>query len=489
MDAAGEDPNLVLRHAVAQLQRGDIRAAEAAFRHLLARYPPNAFVLSMLGIVTLQSGRWAEAVQAFGQALALDPTSIEARANRGVALIKLERFEEALADCVQVVAQCPTSAHAHTGHGVALTHLGRIEEAVAAFDRALAQAPELADAWFNRGVAKRAGGDVAGGLADIEQTLALSPNHGDALWNQALFTLCLGDFARGWPLYERRLRIADNDAATGFCQPPWRGDFPIDGKTILLYGEQGAGDTIQFARYIPMVAELGANVVVHAPGAVLALLRSLRGEYVFVAEGEPIPPCDARCPLLSLPLAFTTTVDTIPASPYLSAETERRNRWKRILGEPHVPRVGLCWAGKADMPADRHRTIRLQELMPLFEHDCEFHALQTDIRPQDRAAADAQPRLRLHTDAFGDYADTAALIAEMDLVVTVDTSVAHVSGAMGAPTWLIVPQVPEWRWLLDRDDTPWYPNTRIFRPCLNEWGTVVGRVSAALGAWVKNRKI
>ena len=295
-----------------------------------------------------------------------------------------------------------------------------------------------------------------------------------------------GDYATGWEEYESRIIAAPGVIPNRkFPQPRWHGDTDIAGRTILLHAEQGHGDAIQFLRYIPMVAARGARIVVeiHRP------LRPFVAAMPQVAElrelGEALPPFDVHCPLMSLPLVFGTRPETIPADvPYLTVPADRIARWRRRLGPRRRARVGIAWSGNPDFTDDAKRSIPLADFARILDRpDCDLHVIQNDVRAADKVVLERLPQLSDHSTLFRDFADTAAVISLLDLVISVDTSVVHLAGALGWPTWLILAEPSEWRWLIGRDDSPWYPTMWLFRQQTEgEWGGVLERVDRELTA-------
>lgn len=294
--------------------------------------------------------------------------------------------------------------------------------------------------------------------------------------NLGIQKLLLGDYAGGWPLYEWR-RKTDQFAEWRrmFTQPEWTGEQPIAGKTLLLYAEQGLGDAIQFMRYVPQAEALGATVILEIPSPLATLSDTLNARARRIIKGETPPDFDLHCPLMSLPLAFGTRVDTIPAAiPYLGVDPRKAADVRARLGAKSVTRIGLAWSGYAGHRNDRDRSLALRALEPLLRLEFEYHSLQRDIRPDDAAVLAEFARVRSHQDELRDFSDTAALISEMDLVITVDTSVAHLAGALGKTTWVMLPTRPDWRWMTARSDSPWYPSVRLFRQkSAGDWGRVI----------------
>lgn len=328
-------------------------------------------------------------------------------------------------------------------------------------------------------------------LASYEKALAIQPDFADAHFCESDLWLLIGDFARGWPKYEWRWNSTlFPSAARHFALPPWLGTEPLDGKTILLHSEQGLGDTIQFCRYVPLVAKRGARIILEVEKSLVGLMRNLSGVAEVIAKGEPLPSFELHCPLASLPLAFATRLETIPADvPYLSIPLPCSERWQRKLAQISGLRVGISWAGNPNFRNDHNRSIGLQSLSPLLSHPtAQFVSLQKDLRVGDLELLQNHPQV-IHLGAeIGSFVDTAAIISMLDLVISSDTSVVHLAGALGSPIWTLLPHAPDWRWLLDRDDSPWYPTMRLFRqPVPGDWRSVIAAVRAALSVIDRRR--
>jgi hypothetical protein len=296
--------------------------------------------------------------------------------------------------------------------------------------------------------------------------------------------LLTGEFRAGWANYEFRFMKSPPAERNRFAQPRWQGE-PLAGKTILVHAEQGLGDTIQFARYLPLLAAQGARVLVEAQAPLKTLLESLPGELEFFVRGESLPPFDVHCPLLSLAHGFGTELATIPsATPYLAAPSEALSRWAMRFPVSTQPRVGVVWSGNPRHENDHRRSLSFDEFRPvLMAPGIEFFSLQKNAKPADAAALAALPHVTDLGSELATFADTAAVIAHLDVVIAVDTSVAHLAGALGKPVWVLLPFAPDWRWLLGRDDSPWYPSARLFRqPRIGDWQTVAAEVGHALAA-------
>jgi tetratricopeptide (TPR) repeat protein len=481
--------------------------------------PRSAVTWSNYGMVLAALGRHDEALAAYERALILVPREPSILANRGNALTSLGRPTEALASYDKALSIAPDHVNAHYNRGNALLAQRRFTEAIADFDRVVALKPDFMPALNNRGNAKRLSGRHATALEDyqraahlapgdplvlanlgtalhslnrhhealavLDAAIAASPDHALAHNNAALVLLHLGEFRRGWQEYEWRWETPFfAPQRRNFTAPLWRGE-DIAGRTILLHAEQGFGDTIQFVRYLPLVAERGARVVVEVPRELADLVRTVAGEYQVSLRGEPPPRFDLHCPLMSLPLALATELADIPAAhrPYLAVPPDRIARWRDRIAETGRPRIGLAWSGRQGHDNDAHRSIPFAHLAPLFgAGERSFVCLQSEIRDSDRDAV-GQSRLIRLSHPFGDFADTAAVIASLDAVVTVDTSVAHLAAALGRPVFLLLPWACDFRWLLERTDSPWYPTARLFRqPTPNDWASAIEAVAQAIGS-------
>jgi len=497
------------------LERDRFEEAARLLRRWIAREPDVSGAHNNLGIALNRLRRPAEAAAHFEKAIELEPDRAEAHYNLGRARQNLGRIaqarecyeravalrgdyaeannalavllagddpERALACFRRAIAARPAHADTHNNMGILLHGLGLYEEAVASYARALALKPDHADAHNNLGLSLRDLNRHEEAIACFEMAQAIRPDHVDAHVNEALARLALGDYATGWKKYAWRL-LGENfsKGKKRPAQPLWLGHWDISGKTILLHGEQGLGDTIQFARFVAPVARLGGRVVLAVQRPLTALMAGLEGASVVCGQGDRLPPFDAFCPLPSLPLAFQTTPQTIPAEvPYLAAPPDRLAKWRPALDALPRPRVGLMWTRGAS-PQDR-RSLPLSLLLPLLElRDVQFVALQKEL-PDLEAALFASTRVPSFLgERLADLADTAAIIAMLDLVITIDTSIAHVAGALGKPMWVLLPFSADWRWMREASASPWYPTARLFRQAApGDWQSVVGQVADAL---------
>ncbi|MDP1610731.1 MAG: tetratricopeptide repeat protein [Sulfuritalea sp.] len=470
--------------AVTLQKIGRLEEALAAYEQALAIRPDHAEAHYNRGNVLLKRKDPDGAIASYDRALALEPAHAEAWCNRAVALLERNRPEEGLASSERALALAPDYVEAHINRGCALRELQRAEEAFAAFERALSIAPHAAGAVSNQGLVMKDLGRPQEALAFYERAQALKPDYADAHWNESLCRLLLGDFAGGWPKYEWRWASdKSNTYQRNFPQPLWLGKEALQGKTILIHAEQGLGDTLQFCRYAKKLAALGARVILEVQPALKALLGALEGARQVTGRGEALPAFDYQTPLLSLPLAFDTRLDTIPADvPYLHADPARVEVWRSLLGARTRPRIGIVWSGNKAHANDRKRSIPFSHFSALLDAGAQFVSLQKEVTAADAAVLAQRGGILDVSARLESFADTAALIELLDLVITVDTSVAHLAGAMGKPTLVLLAFAPDWRWLLDRDDSPWYPKSmtlvRQERP--GDWTDVLRRVRKRL---------
>ena len=461
-----------------------LEAACISYGEALAIYPDHFDALNDRGRTLLDLWRADEALIDFRKAIALEPASVATLNNCGIALILLRRNEEALTILDRALSIAPELEELFNNRGNALKNLGRLDEALANYDRAIALKPDYVEAHSNRGNCLDEMGRYPEALSSYQDALALQPHHADARWNTAINRLRAGDLKTGWVEYESRWKISSFQVKPWhFEQPLWIGAEPIDGKILLLHNEQGLGDALQFCRYVPLLAARGARVVLEIDGPLKQLLSGLTGVSHCISKGETPPDFDFHCPLTSLPLAFDTTLDTIPSAvPYISAGAGAgATDWEARLGSRNLPRIGLVWSGNPDHNNDRNRSAPLSSLLPLLDVAAQFVSLQKDVRSGDEAVLRERSDILQLGPELRSFVDTAALIEHLDLVISVDTSVAHLAGALARPVWIMLPHVPDWRWLLDRDDSPWYPTARLFRQSQTcEWHSVVEEMRRAL---------
>jgi tetratricopeptide (TPR) repeat protein len=464
-----------------ELQR--FEEALASYDRALEQRPDYVVALCNRGTTLRELKRFEEASASFGHVLELQPDNTRGLYCRAAVLHELKRFDEALATCNRAIEIDPDCVEALSNRGRILTDLLRLDEALVSHDRALALRPNYPPALANRAVTLNELKRFEEARASYARALELQPGFKQARFDDALCHLLIGDFERGWQWFGNRV-------SRRLAQPMWLGQGDLAGRTILLFPEEGLGDTIQFCRYVPFVAQRGARVVLEVQPPLRGLLGSLGGAAQIISGEDPLPDFDVHCPLHALPLAFGTRLETIPfAGPYLRASPRAVDRWCRRLGPRSGPRIGLTWAGDPKHRSDHKRSMRLSDVLPLFDvGGAELVSLQRDLRPGDAAMLSARGGIADFCAELKDFSDTAALISNLDLVISVDTSVAHLAGALAKPVWVMLPFVPEWRWLLDRDDSPWYPTARLFRQDeTRTWENVVARVRAALSEFVRHQ--
>jgi hypothetical protein len=416
-----------------------------------------------------------DALASYDRAIALQPDYAEAYSNRGVALLDLKRLDDALASFDKAIALKPGSAEAHSP-----------EDALASLDNAVAVKPGYATAHYNRAnvlLERKRPGEA---LASYDQAIALNPGYAEAYWNQSLCLLLMGHFEQGFRQYEWRKKRDEPTAARSFPQPLWLGEENIAGKTLFVHWEQGLGDTIQFCRYAPLLEGRGAKVIMSVQQPLRGLLKQISPTIQIMGPIEQPNVFDFHCPLLSLPLAMGTTLETIPTAPqYLRVDEALRAAWADRLPPTTKLRIGVAWSGGAGHKNDHNRSIEMATILPMFSMDAQWICLQKEIKDSDSAALAQAGNVAFFGDELKDFSDTAALLDLMDLVISVDTSVTHLAGAMGKPVWILLSYSPDWRWLLDRDDSPWYPSVRLFRQQeFGNWPGVIDRVNNQLRSMI-----
>lgn len=524
---AGYDRAVALdpRRAASHMNRGLVLQHLRRYEDALASYdaaialdPSSADAHNDRGTALETLGRPEQALASYATAAALDPGHAVARFNQGNALRALGHLDAAVASYDQAIALRPDHADAHVNRGSALLSLGRHEEALAGYDRATALRPDYADAFYNQGLVLTSLGRHDEAVARFDRTIGLQPDHADAhtgrghalvtlrrhdearasydraialegddvraRFGKASLELALGNYRDGWPLYESRWQFAEvRPLRRTFGQPLWQGPESLEGKTILLHAEQGLGDTIQYCRYVPVLAARGARIVLEVQPPLAGLFGSLAGGATIVARGDPLPPFDLHCPLMSVPGRVGTTLETIPAQvPYLAAEAQRVAFWRERLPADGL-RIGIVWQGNPANPVDRGRSAPLAAFAPLARvPGVRLISLQShngldqlDRLPAGMTVASLGSGFDCGPDTF---LDAAAAIMSLDLVISVDTSMVHLAGALGRPVWVALMANPQWTWLIDREDSPWYPSARLFRQTADgDWRGVFERMA------------
>ena len=474
--------------ALQELERPE--SAVTAFRRAIQLQPDLAEAHMNMANALREMDRLAEALSGYDRALALNPRLADAYNNRGVALQDSGKVEDAMRDYDRAMALEPDSAPVHMHLGNAMRVLNRSAEALAAYDRAIALKPNLADAYVNRGIAFHESGRFDEAANDYERALALRPGKGAAHFNYALLLLLRGDWPRGWAEYEcRRSWGKFARGARRFTQQRWDGG-DIAGKTLLVWSEQGLGDTIHFLRYASLAAERRAKVIVEVQPSIARLAQTVAGVSQVCVDNDPRPPFDVHLPLMSAAYAFGTTLENIPNDiPYLHPRLDDVEHWRNRMNQDGGGfRVGLCWAGNPDYPGDRNRSIALSKFASLWQiPGVKWYSLQKGAGAEQIKEIAPQAELIDHMHDLNDFSDTAALVANLELVISVDTAVAHLAGAIEKPTWLLLPHIPDWRWQLGRPDSPWYPTMRLFRQTKRgDWAGVIDRIAADLNVQAKD---
>jgi Flp pilus assembly protein TadD len=443
---AARTPEAICDEALALHQAGRRDEARRLYQKVLLRDPRHLKALHLLGTLWAELGEHVRAIELLRRSIRIDPKVPGAYVIMGAALSALGRREEALTSFDAAMALSPNDAGIHHKRGVSLTQLGRHEEALESYERAV----------------------------------TIDPDHAEALAARAYTLLLTGRLEEGWRAYEHR------KAGPSTMHPKdgraWLGDADPTGKRLLVYGEYGLGDVVQFARYLPRLIGTGAQAMFLGPRTLMSLVADMAPGVEILDEAEPLPAFDYHCALLSLPLALGATKDIPPPAP-LRADPQRVARIAALLGPKTRRRIGIAWSGNPAHLDDHNRSIPFERLAPLLTHDADWIALQNDIRSSDATAFARDGRVRFFGEALGDFSDAAALADQMDLVISVDTSLAHLAGALEKPVGILLPFVPDWRWLLGRDNSPWYPTARLFRqPAPGDWASVIEAVSSSLEA-------
>jgi tetratricopeptide (TPR) repeat protein len=483
------EAHYALGNSLRKLKRRD--EAVAAYEESIRFQPGHHDSHNNLANVLREQGKFEAAEASYRDALRLKPDSPAIRVNLGNVLTDLWRLEEAEASFRQVIASRPDHADALNSLGNALNLAGRLDEAITCYRRAMSLSPEIAVFHLNMGNALRTQGKLDESLASYEQALALQPDFPGARFNRSLAWLLKGEFELAWNEYEWRWEHRSDRPA--FTQPSWDGS-PLGGRTILLYTEQGLGDSVQFIRFARVAQESGGRVLVRCQRPLIRLLSTCAGIDVLLAEDDPLPRYDVHFPLMSLPTVFKT----IPAAvPYLKAEAELVEVWRRKLGSIREFKVGIAWQGNPKYGLDPLRSMKLAEFAPLAQiPGVRLFSLQAGLGTEQLAelgnrfsVVDLRGSMNATADAF---VEDAAAMMNLDLLICSDSAVAHVAAALGRPVWLALPYAPDWRWLLGREDSPWYPTMRIFtQESWGDWAGVFARIAAALkqhlGASVRER--
>ncbi len=482
------DPNMInaqYAQGIAHYQLGDYAQAQQSFQQVLSLQPDYMEAMRYLIQTYYQSQQTELAIQTSEQLLARLGKSADSYLHLAHLHYDLKNYAYALSNIEQALALDAQLAGAHSLKGLVLMGLNQPLKAQPCLQTALQLNANDIDVLSNLGLTMQELQHLPEAIDYFDQALALAPDHAEVQFNKSLALLLSGDFTQGWQLFESRRRLAPNPQPL-FEQPLWLGDFSLQDKTILVYSEQGLGDTIQFSRYIPRLSELGAKVIFAVPKPLLRLMAQVPGVLVLASEGQVVPKFDCHCPLMSLPLAFNTQPHDIPASAqYLQSYSLERKRLLDALGVKTKPRIGLVWSGRPEHGNDVNRSIALADLLAILPQGAEYISLQKEVRDSDLAALQASPIVDMRSQ-LNDFTDTAGLCDCIDLLLTVDTSVAHLAAAMGRQTYMLLPYNPDYRWLLHRTDSPWYPSVKLYRQQQHgDWSATWQQLQQDLSQWIE----
>ena len=469
--------------AVDAQRQGRLSDAEMLYRTVIKSEPKHWQALHQLGSIHLARGQLAEALQCIGAAMKSNTTSAEVTSNYAFVLGRLKRDDEAIEYFNRALMLKPGYVPALLTRGVSQLRIGRRKEALASIDRVIELEPRHPKAHYNRATVLLEMRRFDEALEAYARAAEIAPDDADVHWNESLLRLMRGDYREGWKKYEWRLKRQPH-IDRGFSAPLWLGEEAVAGKAILVHAEQGFGDTLQFVRYVPLLAKMGARVILEVQPALKALMTTLDGVAELYGRGETLPTFDLHCPIMTLPLAFKTELSSIPANiPYLSVPSSYAEKWRVHFPRGEKPAMAIACSGSPGNEENDIRSIPLAKLAPLFaNNNFTWVIAQRDLLPADRAFIGSQPHVRFFGDELSDFADTAALISQTDLVISVCTSLAHLAGALNFPFWLLSKYLPDFRWLDERSDSPWYSSAKIIRqPAHRDWDSVIATVKNDLG--------
>jgi len=461
-------------NGVTNAQAGNFSIAIQYLQEVIENNPTHIGAYYNLGNVYRDTGHIDKAVSCYKKVLQLNPMYSDAYVNLGI-LFRAKGSIDLELGCYQKAIQInPNAIGAYYNLGHAYREIGRFDESLACYQKVLQLDPNNVNAYMNLGLVLRIKGRHHETKDCYQKVIELNPNDANAHWNLSNVLLLLGDFEQGWKEFDWFRKTDDClRRQRNFPQPLWDG-FDLEGLTILLHAEEGFGDTIQFIRYATLVAMRGATIIIESQKELTSLLRNIKGIKSVISHGEKLPDFDVHCPLMSLPRVFNTNLDNIPVNiPYLTADSELATEWgKKILQDNSKLKTGLVWSG-GGLPFKK--SCSLEIFSPLADlQNITFYSLQKGAPAKQAENPPIGMRLIDYTNDFKDFSDTAAFIQNLDLVITVDTAVAHLAGALGKPVWTMLPFVPDWRWFLEREDSPWYPTMRLFRqPSLGDWESVI----------------
>jgi tetratricopeptide (TPR) repeat protein len=467
--------------ALVQSEKGALDDAIESYKNAILLNPDLADIHYNLGNILRERNQSSEAMRCYRKAVQLNSNSVDSLINLGNVLQELKNYDEA-AECYEKALRLsPENSDLHNNLGLVFQEKLMFKEAVLNYEKAVELNPNKADVHNNLGFAFQLMGKLGEAIDSYREALELDPNYANAHWNLARALLLTGNMEEGWREYEWRWKADTLIVASQKCSQSLFTLDDISGRTILLHAEQGFGDNIQFIRYAPLIAQCGAKVIVECHEELSSLFRNIGGIVQVIGFNEQPPKYDVNCPLLSLPLIFGTTLETIPANvPYLAVSSSQTQRWKeRMAGDSSELKVGLVWHGNPKIP---RKHMSLNHFSGFSEvKNVSFYSLQKGEAAEQAKHPPGGMRLFNYTEEIKDFSDTAAIIENLDLIITIDTAVAHLAGALGRPVWTLIPFAPDWRWLLDREDNPWYPTMRLFRQRSNDdWNSAIEQIAVEL---------
>jgi tetratricopeptide (TPR) repeat protein len=474
---------------IALREIGQLNEAIFCFQKALQIDADYVLALNNLGITVRERGNLDDSVAWFQKVISIDPKFDNAYFNLGIVFHEKRQLDKALDFFQKTIKLNPNSDDAYYNLGIVYGEKGQFHMAIDSYKKAINIKPTNSNALNNLGIVLQDKGQIDEAILCFRKALGFKPDDAEAHWNIAQALLLSGNFKEGWKEYEWRLKVKDFHSRT-FSEPLWDGS-DIAGLSILLHAEQGLGDTIQFIRYVPLVAKPDTTIIVSCQKELRSLLQNVKGVSTVVSYGEPLPQFDVHCPLLSLPLLFSTTLDNIPAKiPYISADTLLVQKWReKIQPDKSKVNIGIVWAGNPKFPNDVKRSCSYDIFLPLAGlSNVALYSLQK--REVTCQAKNFPMGMQLidYTGDIHDFSDTAGLIENLDVVISVDTAVAHLAGALGKPVWTLLPYSPDWRWMLNRNDSPWYPSMRLFRqPSRGDWRSVIEDVKTAVKDILKKK--
>ena len=473
--------DLLMRQATAARDAGALTEADALCRRILDVEPIHEPALKLRFAIAHQQKRFHDALSLLDEAARADPDNVSWWIGRAWVLASLGRQEDAVMAYDRAIALSPLEHEYHRGRALALTAINRLPDALASCDTAIALRPDAAEGHLVRGHALRRSHRYDEALTAFDRAIELEPESGDAWYSKALLLLLMGRYEEGWALHEWRWFAANFPQSEHlFPQPIWDGT-PLNGRTLLIWAEQGLGDSIQFYRFVNEVRRMGTVALLVSP-RLAKLFAAQPGAPLIAIGAADLPRFDLHCPLLSLPYLLESELETIPGAPYLLAEPDLIEVWRtRLPAATGQPRIGIVWAGNSKNADDFNRSMTLKTMLSMIDTDAMIISLQMNVPDSERDTLRGARNILDLSEDQESFADTAAVISHLDLVISVDTAVAHLAGALGANVWIVLSAAADWRWLIGRDDSPWYPTARLFRQDRpGDWSGVVTQIRAAL---------